>query len=551
MKICIVGKFPPIEGGVSMRTYWAAHLLAARGHDVHVVTNAREVRPPFRMHMRASDWARCAADYGAGRVAVHWTDPPDRSQRTVPAGSAFVSKLVGLAAQVHAESRIDVVYSHYLEPYGVAGHLVAEMAGAPHVTRMAGSDAGRLWHHPQLAPLYDHVLRTAQAVIAAGTVADRAMARGVDPLRLVPGGDFAVPEELFAGDGPVLDLAALDAEVADGELTELAWGGFAGDRPLFGVYGKLGETKGSFALLAALARVVAAGHDVGLVAMAHGPPSVERRFRDEACALGLESRIRQIPFLPHWRVPEFLRACRAVCCLEQDFPIALHNPIVPREVLLSGTCLVASAEMIRKLPAPELLAHGYNCFALRDATDVAELATTLARAAGDGEEAAAIGARGRAVARELQLDADFVERLERILDAAARRAPMTGRRRAASAPSDQPATERADGLASLFRLEARLPKAPDEWAALVAVLDPRARLDRPAEAKGRPVVLFEGGRNPVVVDEETASILALCDGRRTVAEIAETVGGAEDARRIEWIERLFALGLIGLREKAA
>ena len=58
--------------------------------------------------------------------------------------SPFVSKLASLAARVNAESPVDVILSHYLEPYGVAGHLVAEMTRVPHVVRMAGSDAGRL-----------------------------------------------------------------------------------------------------------------------------------------------------------------------------------------------------------------------------------------------------------------------------------------------------------------------------------------------------------------------------------------------------------------------
>ncbi len=40
-----------------MRTYWSAHGLAARGHEVHVVTNAKEVEPSFRMHMRPEDSA--------------------------------------------------------------------------------------------------------------------------------------------------------------------------------------------------------------------------------------------------------------------------------------------------------------------------------------------------------------------------------------------------------------------------------------------------------------------------------------------------------------
>ena len=68
-----------------------------------------------------------------------------------------------------------------------------------------------------------------------------------------------------------------------------------------------------------------------------GPKSISVRA---LAALGLADRVLQIPFLPHWRVPEFLRGCLAVCCLEQGFPIEFHAPMIPREVLLCGTCLV-------------------------------------------------------------------------------------------------------------------------------------------------------------------------------------------------------------------
>jgi hypothetical protein len=152
-----------------------------RGHDVHVVTNAKEVRPPYRMYMRAQDWKRCEAQYGKGSVTVHWTDPVDASQTHIPMASPFVSKLASVAARVHAEHPFHVIYSHYLEPYGVAGHLIGQITGLPHVVRMAGSDAGRLWRHPQFEPLYDHVLRSAEIVVAAGEVAERAAQRGVDP----------------------------------------------------------------------------------------------------------------------------------------------------------------------------------------------------------------------------------------------------------------------------------------------------------------------------------------------------------------------------------
>src|SRR5262249_25733139 len=154
----------------------------------------------------------------------------------------------------------DVIFSHYLEPYGVAAHLLSNMTGVPHVARMAGSDAGRLWRHPQLAPLYDHVLRSAQIVIAAGPGVERLIEHGVKVDRIGVGGGYVVPADLFTPDGPALDLQALRAEIERApELRELVWGNFTGERPYLGVYGKLGEPKGSFALLAALHRLKRAG----------------------------------------------------------------------------------------------------------------------------------------------------------------------------------------------------------------------------------------------------------------------------------------------------
>jgi len=449
MRICIIGKYPPIQGGVSARTYWSAHGLAARGHEVHVVTNAKEVRPPFRMHMRPQDWARCAGDYGAGSVTVHWTDPIDRTQSYIPMASPFVSKLAATAAQVHAERPFDVVFSFYMEPYGVAGHLAAQMTGVPHIVRMAGSDAGRLWHHPQLEALYDHVLRSAELVIIRGAVAERAIARGVASERIAPDGGLSVSEDLFNPAGPALDLAAMRSEVAaDPDLRDLLWGNFRGDRPYFGLCGKLGEQKGTFALLAAMHRLKRAGLDVGLVALAHGPPSVEEAFRERARELGLVGRILQLPFVPHWRMPEFLRGCLAVCCLEQDFPIVFHAPIIPREALLCGSCLVASTELIRKLPGHERLPDGYGCVAIKDVNDVEALSERLAAIVRDPGPAAAMGERGREFACEVQRDLGFPERLEQILTAAAARNPM-----AASAGS-RADSDTGDGRFRLTRLAA-------------------------------------------------------------------------------------------------
>ncbi|HEY1361814.1 MAG TPA: glycosyltransferase, partial [Xanthobacteraceae bacterium] len=446
----------------------------------------------------------------------------------------------------------------------------------------------------QLEVLYDHVLRSAELVIAAGQVAERAIEHGVDPQRIAAGGQLALPEQLFDPDGPPLDLAALRAEIErDPEARDQAWGGFAGRCPYLGIYGKLGDTKGSFALLAAMQRLEQAGLEIGLVALAHGPEGIEQKFRARARKLGLTDRVLQLPFLPHWRVPEFLRGCLAVCCLEQDFPIGIHTPITPFETLLCGSCLVASTEVIRKLPGYARLVHGYGCVAITDVNDTAGLSSQLGAIVRDPRPAAAVGARGRKFARELQRDADFPHTLERVLEAAAarQRAPVTRRQpprdavdlpehnrlvfenRIAAARSEM--ANLADRRDPLFRLRLRKwAMAEDDLAGLIALRSPDLRVlefefdvsrlagaRTPAELPASPspqpswMIVFApdagDGRSPLVVDRTTARILELCDGTRSVLQIAGELRHA--ARRgieenLAWIENLFVHGLISLEE---
>jgi glycosyltransferase involved in cell wall biosynthesis len=415
MRLCMIGKYPPIQGGVSMRMYHVAHALARSGHEVHVVTNAAEVQPPFRIFMRDDDWARCAGDVGPGRVRVHWTDPACKAQSHIPWHNPFVTKLASLAATVASENQVDLIYSYYLEPYGIAGHLAAEMVRLPHVVKLAGSDAGRLRHLLQFGPLYDHILRSADRILTGGQVAEQLSASGVEKWRLHPGLDITLPEDTFSPEGSPLDLVGLAREVAELSATPLmlqASGAIEG--PFVGVYGKLGDTKGTFDLLTAVADVARSGRKVSLLVMGHAVPAIEARFHDALSSLDLEDIVLQLPFLPHWRVPEFIRRCVAVCCLEQNFPIPFHAPIIPREVLLCGGCLVGTTEVLRKLPNSGRLVHGYNCVAVEDSRDTHALSTKIAAILDDPERAPSVGRRGREFALAIQDDIEFPENYERL-----------------------------------------------------------------------------------------------------------------------------------------
>jgi hypothetical protein len=126
-----------------------------------------------------------------------------------------------------------------------------------------------------------------------------------------------------------------------------------------------------------------------------------------------------------------------VCCLEQDFPIVFHTPIIAREVLLCGACLVGSTEVIRKLPDYARVPDGYGCVAIEDVQDIEALSARLAAIARDPEPIASVTARGRAFARKAQADARDPDRLERLLKSAARgRLPSKRGRSAAGATTE-------------------------------------------------------------------------------------------------------------------
>ena len=116
-----------------------------------------------------------------------------------------------------------------------------------------------------------------------------------------------------------------------------------------GTYGKVGETKGSYDLIEALASLAAIGAKFNFLTMASGTRSeLDRYYGTILRNQCLTERSWILPPLAPWRIPSFLRRCQAVCFLERDFLIQFHGPLIPREVLSSGTCLVCSREVAEK-----------------------------------------------------------------------------------------------------------------------------------------------------------------------------------------------------------
>jgi glycosyltransferase involved in cell wall biosynthesis len=410
MRLCLVSKYPPIEGQVSTINYWLADGLARRGHDITVVTNANEVDPTCRL---LSDREPGAEE----RVRVLNTDSFGRSQFHIPWSNPFVTKLAALTLIAVRDHGAELVFSHYLEPYAVAGYLAASFTAIPHVVTHAGSDVGRLLQESHLRPVYEEIIRHADLFVAkSSSVAAGAGAHARLPARdaLTP---YGPPDMLFNPQATPLDVNELLDQAGALIREDLGWhtNRFNSDRPTFGMYGKLSAVKGTLQLVEALGQLKRDGYACNLLLMTrwrHG----EDNLRDAIRQNGLEADTWLLPFLPNWQIPSWIRRCTAVCYLEHGWPLPSHVAVIPREVLACGVCLVVSQEVRGGAWYRDRLVDDENCMVLDEPHNPVALANRLRSVLEQPARAAELGARGHSAASRMPSYTRFLDGWEALFE---------------------------------------------------------------------------------------------------------------------------------------
>ncbi|MFV8751624.1 glycosyltransferase [Nannocystaceae bacterium ST9] len=421
LSLCLITKYPPIQGGVSQQNYWLAHNLARAGHHVHVVTNADEAPLDWRMFVPAAERARLSGDYpSGGSVRVHSTSEAGQVDGYIPYANPFVSKLAALARDVVVEHRCALIWSAYFEPYSIAALLTSTLTGVPFTVRHAGSDLAGLAQIPARQNLYVDLLRRADLVVTSRFLFAAFQRAGVAAEQL-----WAAPLSTYASDGftpegDTLDVEALLDEVADSEHAPRHRPGrrFDPALPTFGIYGKVGAYKGMFEFVAALGELAPTREFNLLMLVGTRGRGVDKL--DEAIArAGLDDRCHRLPFLPQWMVPRFIRTCSAVAFLEHRFPIAIHTPQVGFEIQACGRCLIVSEEVRAKTQRRAQLVDGENVLVVDDPSEVGQVRRALTRVLDDPGAARAIGRRGRALVESMFAAPDvapLVARLRRVIE---------------------------------------------------------------------------------------------------------------------------------------
>lgn len=407
MKICILGKIPPVQGGTPRETFYTAYYLAKAGHEVHIITNSLEVEAQYRIFSinyfdkidtRFSDEIKKLPLY------IHATYPDNR-QIYIPQGNPVVTKLTSLTMSLIQDKGIkfDLIYAIYFEPYAVAAALISSMSDIPYVIRHAGSDISRLFSFDTLTHCYKHILSNASGIITNRTHLATYHENNIGIEKLMYDIDACVFPEQFKSD-EVLDVNGYLEFVRRIEhpyirkyFSSFYDHHFDESLPTIGVYGKTSVYKGHFDLVKSLGYLKQKGLKFNLLGLIQGPAHNLEQLIIALHDSNIFEESLLLPYIPHWHMPRFFNKVDVVCYLERDFPIECHMPSIPREVLNSGRCLITSTEIFNKarLLMPTLKA--LENVLVAEPTDFKMLASTIEFAMTNKERANEIGRKGKEV----------------------------------------------------------------------------------------------------------------------------------------------------------
>jgi len=383
----ITGEYPPLEGGVGAFTEQLARALAARGHELHVIT-AKRARPADAPRKPAALFEPVELGYARLHPRVgRWRWP---SLSTIAElVLRYDLEVVNLQYQA-AAFNMNSAAVNYL-PWRLRG--VAPVVVTFHDLRVP-------YLFPKAAGLRERVVR-ALARRAAGVIATNATDFGTlqhwtgAPLRQIP-----IGSNIDAYEPHRVEIAEVREQL-----------GLSAADVLLGYFGFLNETKGADTLIDALARLddryrlVFIGGQTG----ASDPQNNEtflRGLRARIERLGLTSRVHWTGFLSPMRVSAHLAAADLMVMPYRDGVSLRRGTLMA--VLAHGRPLVTT---IPAVPVPELR-HGDNVWFVAP-EDAAALAVAIDRLAGESARRAQLARGAREVAglfdwgRIAGLTADF------------------------------------------------------------------------------------------------------------------------------------------------
>jgi len=393
IRLCVISKYPPIEGGVSSRAYWICKGLGKLGNKVYVVTNAWEVEEEFRENIPKRE----LTELEPKNVRLFSTSgqPPFH----IPYSQCYLSKITSLALNVVKEYDPSVLFSFYFMPYGLCGYITKMITKKPLILRHAGSDITRLFEYPFFRNLFIEMLNNADKILTPESKKHLFLNLKVPENKLSP---------VFDG----VDTKAFNPRIRPFNLSKYT-GKNLDDIPIFTYIGKISKLKQTYNFLRAVSKIK---NEKFIVLLIVGNGKYVEDLKAFVKSLHIEKKIIFMPFQPPWMIPSLITASTAIVSPESEetphLPADTHYPVIIREAMACGRCTIIGEGMHKK----GLYAHledGINTVVINP-EDTDEFAKKLKVIANDSDNAHKIGLEARKLSESIENYKDGLKKLENL-----------------------------------------------------------------------------------------------------------------------------------------
>lgn len=333
MNVLYIGKYPPIQGGVSAQNYWRIKGLIKKYPELnyYILTNALEVETEYRIPFSSE----LLDEYNKySNLRVFNTDPLS-NPKFIPQYSPKSEKLLNLGIYLCKRFKFDVIESQYLLPYGYVAYLLSKMFNIPYILRHAGSDISRLLLNSSLHLVLKKVLKNSLKLITYSGMKKFFLNYVFNEEKIEEISDLrSVNLDYFTPNGKNLkEIIKINDEIFN-----------------IGFIGKPSKGKGIYQYLSILKGLLKNNKKVrGIVTCALKGKEIIK-LKEIAENLKVSNEVIFIDFVYPWSMPKLYRSLDFVICPESDFSVTLHNTMIPRETIACGTPVSISQEIANKFP---------------------------------------------------------------------------------------------------------------------------------------------------------------------------------------------------------
>lgn len=148
MKILLVGKYPPIQGGMASKAYWLCRSLDKMGFQFRIVTYR-----PEKYSVKGSK------DDSKG-IVVNEKEPPWH----IPSSSLVSDRLLNASLKIAESFSPDIIETNYLWPFCNVAVMISQLLKKPLLIRHAGSDIQKFQGDSEFREIMSLYFRSATLV---------------------------------------------------------------------------------------------------------------------------------------------------------------------------------------------------------------------------------------------------------------------------------------------------------------------------------------------------------------------------------------------------